>query len=45
MQAIISNNILKMIYAFIFSGGKSWSYLFIGFMVVTLLNTLFVFLL
>ena len=45
MQAIISNNIMKMIYACAFSNRKSWTYLIFGFLVVILLNILFVFLL
>ena len=45
MQAIVSNNIMKLIYACVFSNRKSWTYLIFGFLVVILLNILFIFLL
>ena len=45
MQAIVSNNIMKMIYGCVFSNRKSWAYLIFGFFVVILLNILFIFLL
>lgn len=40
MMAIISNNFIKMIYAFAFSGWQSWKLIFTGFMIVILLNIL-----
>jgi len=45
MQAIISNNILKMVYACAFSGRKSWGYIIFGFLGVIVLNVVFMFLL
>jgi uncharacterized membrane protein (DUF4010 family) len=45
MQAIISNNVMKMIYGCVFAGRNAWKYLIIGFLTVILLNVLFVFLL
>jgi uncharacterized membrane protein (DUF4010 family) len=45
MQAIISNNIVKMIYACAFANRKSWIYIITGFLAITALNVIFVFLL
>jgi uncharacterized membrane protein (DUF4010 family) len=42
LQAIISNNILKLTYACFFSAKKSWWVLISGFSVIILLNLLFV---
>jgi uncharacterized membrane protein (DUF4010 family) len=42
LQAIVSNNILKMIYACFFSTRKSWVILISGFSVIILLNLLIV---
>ena len=41
LQAIISNNVLKMIYACFFSGKKLWIYIISGFMLIILLNAIF----
>lgn len=38
LQAIMGNNLVKMIYACFFSTRKSWVYLVIGFLVIILLN-------
>jgi uncharacterized membrane protein (DUF4010 family) len=43
LQAIISNNVLKMVYACFFSGKKNLVYIIAGFMVVIILNLVFVF--
>jgi uncharacterized membrane protein (DUF4010 family) len=45
MQAIVSNNIMKMIYACAFSGRKAWTYIILGFLVVIVINSLLIFLL
>ncbi|MCX6245271.1 MAG: DUF4010 domain-containing protein [Bacteroidetes bacterium] len=42
LQAIIGNNIVKMIYACFFSTKKSWLYLITGFLVIILLNIVIV---
>ena len=43
LQAIVSNNILKMVYACFFSDRKNWAFLIGGFLVVIVLNLVFVF--
>jgi uncharacterized membrane protein (DUF4010 family) len=45
MLAIISNNVMKMIYACGFSNRRSWGYIISGFLFIILLNGLFLFLL
>jgi uncharacterized membrane protein (DUF4010 family) len=45
LQAIVSNNILKMIYACFFSSKRSWLMLAAGFSVIIILNLLFVWIL
>jgi uncharacterized membrane protein (DUF4010 family) len=42
LQAVASNNILKMIYACFFSTKKTWVYLISGFMIIILLNFIFI---
>ena len=42
LQAVASNNILKMVYACFFSTKKSWVYLISGFSVIILLNFIFI---
>jgi uncharacterized membrane protein (DUF4010 family) len=44
LQATVSNNLLKMIYACFFSSKKLWGYLIISFMFIVILNMIFVFL-
>jgi len=41
LQAIISNNVLKMIYACFFSGKKLWFYIIGGFILIIILNSIF----
>jgi uncharacterized membrane protein (DUF4010 family) len=43
LQAIISNNVLKMIYACFFMERKNWIFVIAGFLLVILLNLVFVF--
>ena len=45
LQAVISNNVLKMLYACFFSSKKTWAWLITGFMVIILLNLIFVWIL
>lgn len=45
LQAVASNNILKMVYACFFSTRRSWGYLISGFMVIILLNFIFIWIL
>jgi uncharacterized membrane protein (DUF4010 family) len=45
LQAVASNNILKMIYACFFSTRKSWAYLITGFSIIILANLIFVWIL
>jgi uncharacterized membrane protein (DUF4010 family) len=45
LQALASNNILKMIYACFFSTKKSWVYIISGFSVIILLNFIFIWIL
>jgi uncharacterized membrane protein (DUF4010 family) len=42
LQAIISNNVLKMLYGCFFSGRKSWVILVSGFIIIIALNIVFV---
>lgn len=42
LQAVISNNLLKMIYACFFSSKRSWAWLIAGFMVIIVMNLIFV---
>lgn len=44
LQATVSNNLLKMIYACFLSSKKLWSWLIISFMLIVILNMIFVFL-
>jgi len=44
LQATVSNNLIKMIYACFFSSKKLWGYLIISFMLIVILNMIFVFL-
>lgn len=41
LQAIISNNVLKMIYACFFAGKKLRLYIFLGFMLIIIVNIIF----
>jgi len=43
LQAIISNNVLKLIYGCFFGGRKTWKFLAAGFLVIIILNLLLVF--
>ena len=45
LQAVASNNILKMIYACFFSAKKSWVFLISGFSIIIILNLVFVWIL
>jgi uncharacterized membrane protein (DUF4010 family) len=45
LQAVASNNILKMIYACFFSNRKSWVFLICGFSIIIILNLVFVWIL
>jgi uncharacterized membrane protein (DUF4010 family) len=45
LQAVASNNILKLIYACFFSTKKAWVYLISGFSVIILLNFIFIWIL
>ncbi|MGA3015354.1 MAG: DUF4010 domain-containing protein [Bacteroidales bacterium] len=45
LQAVASNNILKLVYACFFSLKKSWVYLISGFSVIILLNFIFIWIL
>ena len=45
LQAVASNNILKLVYACFFSSKKSWVYLISGFSVIILLNFIFIWIL
>ena len=42
LQAIVSNNILKLVYSCFFSGKKAWIYLASGFFFIIVLNLLFI---
>jgi uncharacterized membrane protein (DUF4010 family) len=43
LQAIISNNVLKMSYACFFSGKKMWSYIIVTFLLIIIINTVILF--
>jgi uncharacterized membrane protein (DUF4010 family) len=45
LQAVASNNILKLVYACFFSMKKAWVYLITGFSVIILLNFIFIWIL
>jgi len=45
LQAVASNNILKLVYACFFSTKKAWVYLITGFSVIILLNFIFIWIL
>jgi len=41
LQAIISNNVLKMAYSCFFSSKKTWKFLISGFIIIIALNIVF----
>jgi len=43
LQAIISNNVLKLIYGCFFAGKSAWKFLISGFLIIIVLNLVFVF--